>query len=548
MRIDKTKILNNQDGIHPTIPYQEILLQGLNFLKSGDLINARQCMMEVIKQVPLHGDALHLLGIIHFKEKNYEYAIEAIEKAIAINPQNSDYLCNLGLVYKEINEGIKALNCFTKSLELNPHHFQACFNAALILKFQGNAADAVRHYQKALEISPHNPDVYFHLGNALLDLTLKDNSQEAFDKVISCYNRAIELMPGHFEAINNLGVIYLGLNQPDKGIPYLEKAKSIKPSDAGVRFNLAITYLVMGEFQKGWLEYEYRWSNEQFKLKQRSFPCPEWHGEALANKSIFIYNEQGVGDTLQFARFLPRIQQMGAKVILECHPSLYSLFEKLSGIDDLVTLGKTIPTFDYHLSINSLPGRLNISLSDLNPFFPLISIHHQERESWEKKLNHLALYPNGLKVGIVWAGAPIHINDSRRSMSLDHFSPILKLPNINFYSLQKGERNRDLEKFGAYNSLVDLNEYIHDFKDTAGIVSALDLVISVDTSVVHLAGSMGQKVWTLIPYVPDWRWLLNTEQSIWYPSMRLFRQPRQQDWVSVISMVKKELISLTNGN
>ncbi|MEI7295760.1 glycosyltransferase family 9 protein [Paraburkholderia tropica] len=309
------------------------------------------------------------------------------------------------------------------------------------------------------------------------------------------------------------------------------------PGDYPIRFDLAETLLLLGEFERGWREYRYRYSLAHTTQYERKVQMPRWEGQRLTGKTLLIHDEQGYGDTFQFMRMVPWAKaRSGARVVLEVNAEALPLARRLGGYDELVVRGELPPAFDQHCEMMSLPMAMQLKLSDLPGQVPYLSADPQRVEHWRARLAHL---PRPL-VALVWAGRPTHGNDANRSMALARLAPFAAT-GASFVSIQKGPAEAQANEPPAGMSLLSLSDEIRDFEDTAAILEVADLLISVDSSPVHLAGALGRPVWVMLPFVPDWRWLLGRDDSPWYPSMKLYRQPQRGDWDSVTRALASDL-------
>jgi len=362
--------------------------------------------------------------------------------------------------------------------------------------------------------------------------------QNKFDAAIISYKKSIELKPDSAEAYNNLGTVLKASGNPEEAITHYEQAIELKPDYAQAHLNLAFALLLTENFKRGLQEYE--WRPRLKRLTSDTDLEPMWDGSPLNGKSILVYTEQGVGDSIQFVRYLPMIKAQGGNVIFECQKSLLRLLKNCTGIDKIVErTSDTVPDvqLDFHIPLLSLPGLFGTNPDSIPQNQSYIRPDPVLTSQWRTKFEH----DNNLKIGIVWAGNPEHINDRNRSCTLNDFAHLTSIQGLTLYSLQQeltsSKTNNDPEDF----NIVNLGNEFNDFADTASVIDNLDLVITVDTAVAHLAGAIGKPVWTLLPFVPDWRWMLNREDSPWYPSMRLFRQAQLNDWAGVFNQVKKAL-------
>jgi len=312
------------------------------------------------------------------------------------------------------------------------------------------------------------------------------------------------------------------------------------PGDLGARFDLSETMLLQGDFTRGWREYRFRYSLDHTTRMARKVQCPRWEGQPLPGKTLLIHDEQGYGDTFQFLRMAQWARERsGARVILEINAESFSLAQRSSGFDDIIVRGTLPPAFDVHCEMMSLPMAMNLQLDDLPggaSYVPYLTADPVRVAKWQERLAHL---PRPL-VALVWAGRPTHNNDARRSMALADLAPLAQ-PGVTFLALQKGPAAAQAASPPAGMNLLSLSDEIADFEDTAAILSIADVLVSVDSSPVHLAGALGRPAWVMLPFVPDWRWLLERNDSPWYPDVRLFRQPGPDDWGPVLNAVAGEL-------
>lgn len=398
---------------------------------------------------------------------------------------------------------------------------------------RGKFDEAITYFQQCLELKPDYIAARYNLGVIYRE---KENWQQAEFYL----NRVIEKQPDNAEAYNNLGIVYHNQKQLDRAIFNYEKAIQLNANFATAHFNLGMTLLQAGEFARGWQECEWRWQTDEFT--PFTCPHPQWDGSDISDKTILVHTEQGSGDAIQFIRYLPLLAQCCKSIILVCIADLAPLLATVPGIGKILPPGD-IPLSDFQVyaPLMSLPHLLGKTVQNIPDRIPYLG-----REEWTKQGK---LLPNSaqtakLKVGIVWAGSPTHKNDRNRSCQLDDFLPVLKTEGVAFYSLQKGGRSQDLAKLPPEITVFDLSPQLTDYEATAKLILQLDLVIGIDTSVVHLTGALGKPVWTVLCYAPDWRWMLDRADSPWYSTMRLFRQPKPKDWTGVFQNVGRSLSKL----
>jgi len=465
---------------------QEALETAARHHRAGELPAAETIYRQVLALQPNDPDALHLLGVLAAQVGNAE-AIALMRKAIAQRPEFPEAYAHLG-------------------------------NA---LHMRGEIGEAITCYRCAVAQLPEFPEAWSNLGTAL---TTAGELEEA----VRCCRRALAQQPDSLEAHNNLGNALRSQGKVDESIAEFRTAIAIDPNFAEAHGNLAQALLQRGELEEGYRQYEWRWRCDSFQSMRRRFAQPQWDGTDLVGRTILIHAEQGFGDSIQHVRFVPQVIQKGGRVIVECAAPLVRLLGEaafLRGSKVVSSAAQAGETFDVHLPMMSLPFALGVrSVADIPHDVPYISAEPR------------ALEGAGLKVGLVWAGSTTHTDDRNRSIPLQLLSPLVRRGVI-FHSLQIDEAAREARLAPAGMNLIDMSEHIRDFADTAEIVAALDLVISVDTAVAHLAGAMGKRVWVLLPFVADFRWMLDREDSPWYPTMRLFRQQRAGDWGEVVRRV-----------
>jgi len=387
---------------------------------------------------------------------------------------------------------------------------------------------AAQYYQSCLERDPNFTIARYNLGVVYLE-------QEKSDFALAELQEVITNDPYYPEAYNNLGILYHRRHELSTAVDYFRHAISLQYEFPDAHFNLGMTLLQAGDFLKGWEESEWRWQTPKFTPFE--CPHPQWQGEDISDKTLLVHTEQGAGDAIQFIRYLPLVAPKCRRLLLCCTPDLKPLFQTVEGIDDIYLPGN-IPTsaFDTYIPLMSLPYVFQTTLETIPTNIPYLG-----KGLVEQKFPLPNPKSNLPKIGIVWAGSPTHQNDHHRSCRLEEFLPLLELDHFCFYSLQKGEQAQALQRLAQNLQVIDLTPKINNYADTARAIQALDLIIGVDTSVVHLAGALGKPVWTLLCYNSDWRWLLDRNDSPWYPTMQLFRQTTLDDWASVIAEVQKAL-------
>jgi hypothetical protein len=388
---------------------------------------------------------------------------------------------------------------------------------------RGRLAEADAIYRQILKDEPQNPWA-IHLFGVLMHQ--RGNTEAGIELI----RRAIQIDPTAHGFYSNLGVILNDSGRLEEAAAAYHQALKFAPEDADYRWNFAINRLVAGDLEAGWEEFEWRLRSPKRNL-YRGFPQPQWNGEALAGKTILLHTEGGFGDAIQFIRYVPMVVQRGGRIILECQPELERLFSQIQGIGQIVTRFNPLPHFDFQIPLQSLPKIFQTRLENIPASIPYLAAPKQSADYWNQRLTS----EPGRKIGLVWAGS----HGGQRSNSLEIFAPLGKIPGVRFFSLQKGPEAKQPAPAGL--ALIDYTDEGKDFADLSALVANLDLVISVDTSVAHLAGAMDKAVWTMVQAVPDFRWLRDREDSPWYPTMRLFRQRIGEPWAAVVERIAREL-------
>jgi tetratricopeptide (TPR) repeat protein len=564
--------------------------------QAGRLAEAERSYRQILALHPNHANSLHMLGVLAFQTGHHEDAIKLIQAALHLNPNSPSYYSNLGNVLQAVDRSEEARAHYEKALALKPDYAEAHMNLGNTLNSLDRLGEAIAHYQQALALRPDYVDAHMNFGSTLRNLRRLDESiahlekavslrpdyaeahmnlgnalQDAkrFDEAIAHYERAlalrpdyakthtnfgnvlhtlnrseesiahhkqaIALSPNYAEAYMNLGIVLLDLGRTAEAEQLFAQAISLKPDYAEAHLNLGMSRLQQGDFSTGWKHYEWRTRTVNFAPFRRHFSQPQWQGEPLQGRRIFLHGEQGLGDCIQFLRYLPLVQAAGGTVIVEVPKGLKRVASHLPGIVDLLALGEPLPAFDLHCSLMSLPAIFRTDLHSIPSQVPYLTVPAEARQ----KFAGLAWPATGVRMGLVWAGNPSHPKDKHRSIPLSLLEPLFQLPGIHGFSLQKGEASAQIGL--SKLPIEDFMPMVDDMEDTAALISQLDLVITVDTSVAHLAGALGKPVWLLLSTDSDWRWLTQREDSPWYPTARLFWQTALDNWSEVIGRVASEL-------
>jgi tetratricopeptide (TPR) repeat protein len=502
----------------------------------GRLAEAETVCRRVLEAQPNASEAVHMLGLIAHQNGKLAEAIKHVQRATELAPRVALFHANLGEMLRLAGRPRLAAEAARRALAVEPNMPAALSNLGVALyelKDYEAAADAQR---QAIAAKPDYAEAHSNLGNAL-------HALKRFDEAIPAYRRAIELKPNFADGWANLGTTLHHGGEYEEGIYALRRAIALAPGHANAHSGLGILLLMRGDFGEGWEEYERRLRSTERKGPR--FPENPWQGESLAGKHIYVQAEQGFGDSIQFARYIPPLAARAGKVTLRVHQQLVTLMR--SSFPNVTVLGDRgdVEPYECDAVLLSLPRVFKTRLETIPANVPYLRVPAEFAQRWKQRLDKMT----GVKIGVVWAGNPEHANDHRRSIDLQSLAPLFDVGATSFASLQVGSSAADLKTLprGKY-AIDDLAPAFGDFVESASAVSALDLVITVDTSVAHLAGALGRPVWLLLPWVTDWRWMLNREDNPWYPTMRLFRQSRGEDWIDVIARVATELQAVAQGD
>jgi len=489
---------DNQDAAdgeqHQGRRLADTLALAIHYHESGELQMAARYYRQVLAEDPEHADALYRLGGICLALRQFDEAVVNFQQLLRLWPNEAAVHSDLGIGLARLGKLDEAVASFRKAVSLNPQYAEAYNSLGIALAEQGQYDEAVGCYQQALALKSHNPEACYNLGNLLRDRGQLLEAQ-------ANYQQALRFKPDHAEA----------------------------------HTNLAMTWLLLGDFGRGWPGYEWRWKTPGFAC--RPFSQPLWDGSPLAGCTILLHAEQGLGDTLQFIRYAPLVKQRGGFVIVECQQTLLPLLATCPGIDELIPYGSTLPAFDMQAPLMSLPLLLGTHLATLPADVPYLSAPPERREHWRTELAATQAF----KVGVFLQGDPRQRKNRQRSLPLAAFAPLARLVGVQLCSLQKGPGAEQVAEAAGRFPLIDLGSRFENFADTAAALVNLDLIITVDSAVAHCAGALGVPVWTLLHYAADWRWLLYREDSPWYPTMRLFRQKEPGNWDDVLARVAAEL-------
>jgi tetratricopeptide (TPR) repeat protein len=507
-------------------------------------------------------------GVVLHALKRYEEALASYDRALELQPDYPDALSNRAASLHQLGRFAEALASCDRALALHANTAELHSNRANSLYALERHEEALASSNRALALRPDYAEAHSNRGNALYELHRHEESLAAYDRAIALqpqfveawsnrgntlqqlrrfdealasYDRALALGPDFAETHANRGNALKELYRFDEALVSYDHAVKLQPDLAEAHFCAAICRLIVGDFERGWQQQEWRWDTAQLRASKRNFTQPQWRGaDDLAGKTILIHHEQGLGDTLQFCRYVPRVVERAGNVIFEVPKALQTLMQSLAGPARIVAAGDPLPDFDVHCPLLSLPLAFETRLETIPSQTPYLSPPADKIEAWCKRLDT----HDTLRVGLVWAGDPrkqmpgAHRIDRQRSLTFDQLTPIFDVQNCQFYSLQKGnDAVAQLHSSVLRHRVIDWSEDFNDFSDTAALIENLDLVIAVDTSVLHVAGALGKPVWLINRYNTCWRWLLDRDDSPWYPGLRQFRQDSTRQWAPVIARI-----------
>jgi tetratricopeptide (TPR) repeat protein len=570
--------------------FEQAIQLGIQHQQAGRYSEAESIYRQILAVQPNHPDALHLLGGLALQFGKLDIAADLMRRAVAAAPRVALYRCNLGLVLNRAGKWDQAIDVLRSAVQIQPDFAEAYYNLGNALAGREQFAQAVEAYQRAVALRGDNPEWHNNLANALRYSGRTDDAEAAYRQAIALhpayaeahnnlasllhaagkireaiegYRRALALRADFAEAMNNLGNALLDIDESEGAIAsyrqaiainpslltarshlglalhgageyqqalrVLEETVSLKPDWNLARYQLSITRLLLGDFPRGWRDHEARRSAGEISVMCRRFDQPMWDGQSeLRGRRLLLHEEQGFGDSIQFVRYLPALLDRGAEVILHCRTELVRLFAQSFPQAQVIDRSQALPEFDVHCPLMSLPFLMHPTLQTIHNPAPYLRADPAASEHWAGKLK---AFEGKIKAGLCWAGRPTHKSDRQRSIAVDVLSVLADVPNVAWISLQKN---------GSCTFATNWTSDLHDFADTAALIQNLDLLVTVDTAVAHLAGALGKKVLLLLAYVPDWRWLLDREDSPWYPTIRLLRQPRRGDWTVPLRRIAQE--------
>jgi len=467
-------------------------------------------------------------GLVLQELKRRDEALASYDRALAIRPDFVEALSNRGSVLNELKRFDEALASCDRALALQPQYAEAHANRANALQALRRFEEALASCDRAVAVRPDLAELHYNRGNALHML-------RRFEDALASYDNELTRHPDFAGALANRGLTLESLNRFEGALASYQRAYAARPGFADAHFNEALCRLLIGDLRRGWEEHEWRWQTRQLAQTKRDFPQPLWDGhQDIAGRTVLLHAEQGFGDTIQFCRYAPLVASRGARVILEVQPPLYQLMSAFRGVEQVLCSGDPLPQFDLHCPLLSLPRAFGTELATIPSATPYLRASEERAKHWNARLGPRTRQ----RIGIAWSGYPGHKNDHNRSIGLDALLSIFAGVDVSLVSLQREVRDADAAVLRGRSDVLHFGDELTNFADTAALISALDLVVSVDTSVAHLAGALAKPVWVLLPFIPDWRWLLGRDDSPWYPTARLFRQDDTRTWDNVFVRVR----------
>jgi tetratricopeptide (TPR) repeat protein len=506
--------------------------RGVALARQGKLDEAVACFRRALELRPTSGTARGNLGLVLAKEGRLVEAVACYEQALCFEPDSAETHVNLGNALRDQGKLDAALARYRRAAQVRPDLVEAYLALGQLLGRQERLAEAEEYYRQGLSARPASPALLVPLGNNL-------QRQGRLEEARAVTEQALRADPSSAEAHNLLGVIEVQFGRPDDALACFERALEIRPDLPNAHVNRAMIWLMYGDLERGWPEYEWRWRGDSYPA--RSFRQPAWDGSPLEGRTILLYAEMGLGDALQFIRYAPLVQRRGGRVLVECQPALLRLLRRCPGIDGLLPRGGPLPDFDVHAALMSLPWLFGTTLATIPAEVPYQSAEPDLVQHWGRELGQ----EPGFRVGIAWQGSLSSPTSRVRAVPLAAFEPLGRLEGVRLLSLQKGPGEEQLREVAGRFPVTDLAARLDKetgaFVDTAAVMMNLDLVITSDTSIGHLAGALGVPVWVALGYPPEWRWLLEGETTPWYPTMRLFRQGAERDWGPVFRRMAAEV-------
>jgi tetratricopeptide (TPR) repeat protein len=508
---------------------EALALLGALCLQRGDLDEALRLIVRSLEINPAQPVAHNNRGVVLQQLGKFDKAVESFDRAISLGADTPEIYYNRAAAQQALERYTEALADYDRALARRADYPFAYNNRGNVLRALGRGHEALKSYDQAIALKPDFADAHNNRGNVLRRLK---HPEEA----LAAYARALEFRPDFAAAHYNRGVAMQDLNRPGEAIAAFDSAIALHPDYADAQWSKGTIKLLQGEFKHGWRLYEWRWKRPDYLAPRADFAQPLWHGEPIEGKTVLLRAEQGYGDTIQFCRYAKLVAARGANVILQVQQPLRSLLSSLDGIQRVLAQGEGVPPFDYHCPLLSLPLVFGTDLDSIPADIPYLKPPADRLAHWQAALGE----SKKPRIGIAWAGSRKHLNDYHRSVVLLNLVPIFGA-DAEFFSLQKDLHPADKVLLAGLPQIANIGENFADFADAAAAIAQFDIIISVDTVIAHLAGALGKPVWIMLPFAPEWRWLQKRSDSPWYPTARLFRQPKFNDWPGAIEAVRAAL-------
>ena len=528
--INLTVVNNAKETVDPL---KALMLRGISDHRAGRLSKAQSAYEEIVSKDPDNFHALQLLASTYNTQERFGKAAHFFDRALVLCDSNAQVLSNCASNLRSLGQFNLALECLNKALALDPDFAVAHFNRANLFRETGQYSEAIYSYNTAVLLDPNYAESFNNLGNTLRDLG-------RLHEALIVYVKALLLRPKHGPAHNNVATTFHSLGDLVEARASYDAGLLEAPGCSDLKFNKSLLLLLSGDYQGGWELYESRLEMDDLKKKLPAFDEPRWDGcEDIIGKRLFIHEEQGLGDLIHFCRYVPALIDKGVEVFLETPKALAPLLKTLHPKVRLVLTGARPPDFDFYCPLMSLPFAAKTTLDTISGAAYLSSDKARVAQ-WKARIGE----SKAAQIGLVWSGNSAHRNDHHRSIELQDLLPILDKSH-DWHSLQKEYRPNDIDVMECQTKIIQHQDELSDFADTAALIENLDLVITVDTSVAHLAGSLGKPVWILLPKVPDYRWMLDRSDTPWYRSARLYRQSALGDWTDVLEKVAGDIRKVT---
>ena len=502
------------------------------YYRAKDFAEAERCCREVIAADPRHFDATHLLGVLELDQGRYAAAIDWLTRACELLPDNARVHYHLGNAFLELKRHGEAEAAFRRSIAIDANDASVHNNLGNALAGQQRHEEAAECYRQTLELAPSHARAQYNLGRSLAALDRLEEAIQSFDAARA--NPETQADPDRLaDAYASIGEVLVGLGRYDEAFAICRQIAEFRPKTA--EWNESLYLLLLGRYAEGWRKYEARWHVPDHDPPRADAELPDIAN--VAGKRVLLFSEQGRGDIIQFARYVPMLAERGARVTLQVYPELRPLLARLDGVEAVIGSDEPDPPYDIATPMLSLPLAFGTELATIPADVPYLRALPERVAAWRKRLGRR----RGRRIGLAWSGAIEHQGDRHRSIALERLAPLLSVAGCEFHSVQKDVRARDREWLGRVH---DHGADTHDLADTAALISLMDLVISVDTAPAHVAGALAKLVWVMLPFSADWRWLLERDDSPWYPTARLFRQKRRGDWEGVVAEVARALSEL----